>query len=134
MPNRREFLRATGTAALAAITLPVIGTAAPVSAKQIRLGVVGGGFGATFHFHEHPNCTVAAVTDLREERRRNLKNHYHCDTVYDSLAEMLKGPDKLDAVAIYSGALDHYQHAELCMKRGLHVISACPAVFTLEEA
>ena len=134
MANRREFLFASGAAALATTSLPQIGRAAPDSSKQFRMGVVGGGFGATFHFHEHPNCTVAAVTDLLEDRRQLLKSHYRCDSVYDSLDEMLKQSGKLDAVAIFSGALDHYKHVALCMKNGLHVISACPAVFTLEEA
>jgi predicted dehydrogenase len=134
MQNRREFLIATGSASIATASLPTIGRAAPESSKQIRLGVVGGGFGGTFHFHEHPNCVVAAVTDLRPERRENLKRHYRCEAVFDSLEAMLPSAEKLDAVAIFSGALDHYKHAEMCMQRGLHVISACPAVFTLEEA
>src|SRR5215470_2366395 len=93
MPSRRSFLAATGSAALAS-AIPVVGSSAPDSPKKIRLGVVGGGFGATFHFHEHPNCTVAAVTDLRADRRERLKKHYKCDAVYDSLEEMLPRAEK----------------------------------------
>ncbi|MFL6544713.1 MAG: Gfo/Idh/MocA family protein [Candidatus Udaeobacter sp.] len=133
MPTRRDFLLATGSAALTASAMPAVGAPAPDSPKKIRLGVVGGGFGATFHFHEHPNCTVAAVTDLRADRRERLKKHYKCDAVYDSLEEMLPKVE-IDALAVYSGALDHCKHVEMAMKRGLHVISACPAVWTLEEA
>ena len=39
------------------------------------MGVVGGGFGAGFYWHEHPNCTVTGVTDLLKElkERTGLK-------------------------------------------------------------
>ena len=33
------------------------------------MGVVGGGFGSSFQWHEHPNCIVTGVTDLRADRR-----------------------------------------------------------------
>jgi len=135
LPRRRDFLLASGAALLEARSnAQNAGAQAPSSSKKIRLGVVGGGFGATFHWHEHPNCVVAAVTDLYADRRDRLRNHYKCDFVYPSLEEMLRRAEKLDAVAVFSGALDHYKHVEMCMKRGLHVVSACPAVFTLEEA
>ena len=35
------------------------------SDKKIRIGVVGGGFGASFFWHQHPNCIVEAVSDLQ---------------------------------------------------------------------
>ena len=47
---------------------------------------------------------------------------------------MLQRPDALDAVAVFSGAPDHFRHVSMCMERGLHAISAVPAVMTLEEA
>lgn len=102
--------------------------------KKIRLAVVGGGFGATFHFHEHPACAVTAVTDLYAERRQKLRDAYRCDNVYESLEEMLKRRRDLDAVAIFSDAPSHVKHTRLCMQQGLHVISAVPACASLEEA
>ena len=137
MVTRRDFLGQTGlSAATLASTVSVgAGRAAPTdSTKKIRIGVVGGGFGTSFYWHEHPNCTVAAVTDLREDRRRRLRDTYRCDTFYPSLEEMLGKQRDLDAVAVFSGAPDHYRHVEMCMRRGLHVISAVPAVMSLEEA
>ncbi len=122
-------------AALAAAAAQGVGLAAPAdAAKQIRIGVVGGGFGSQFYWHEHPNCTVAAVADLRADRRRTLKEVYRCETAYDSLAAMLRKPEDLDAVAVFSGAPDHFAHVKAAMERGLHVISAVPAVMTLEDA
>lgn len=39
----------------------------PVSDRKIRIGIVGGRFGTSFYFHEHPNCIVEAVSDLRDD-------------------------------------------------------------------
>ncbi|HUQ92490.1 MAG TPA: Gfo/Idh/MocA family oxidoreductase [Bryobacteraceae bacterium] len=110
------------------------GAAFQEPAKKIRMGVVGGGFGASFHWHEHPGCTIAAVTDLRADRRDRLRKAYRCDNVYHSLEDMLAREKNLDAVAVFTGATSHYKHVEMCMNRGLHVQSACPAVSTLEQA
>ncbi len=135
--TRREFLGHRGVSAsvLAAAACASAGLGAPkASERQVRIGVVGGGFGSQFYWHEHPNCTVGAVTDLRADRRRKLQQVYRCDTAYDSLEEMLRKPEELDAVAVFSGALDHCRHTRMCMEQGLHVISAVPAVMTLEEA
>ena len=137
MGSRREFL---GQALIDASVLAVAATVpaglalAPKGEAQIRIGVVGGGFGTQFYWHEHPNCTVAAVTELRADRRARLRETYRCDTVYDSLEEMLRRPQDLDAVAVFSGATEHFAHVSMCMNRGLHVISAVPAMMSLEQA
>jgi predicted dehydrogenase len=135
----RIFLEQSGSgaAALAAAgaTLAVAGRAHPAeSRRQIRMGVVGGGFGATLHWHEHPNCVVSGVTDLYPGRRRALQERYKCDRVYDSLEVMLKEAGDIDAVAVFSGAPDHARHVKLCMERGWHVVSAVPVCTSLEDA
>ena len=135
--SRRMFLEASTAAALMAAgsTLGYVGRAYPAETRRkIRMGVVGGGFGASFHWHEHPHCVVTGVTDLFAGRREALKNHYRCDKVHDSLEIMLRQSKDLDAVAVFSGAPDHAKHVKMCMERGLHVVSAVPACFTLEEA
>ncbi|UCD28153.1 MAG: Gfo/Idh/MocA family oxidoreductase [Planctomycetota bacterium] len=135
--SRRVFLNWTGSTALLASTglLTKVGRAYPASAgKVIRMGVVGGGFGAHFHWHQHPNCKVTGVTDLRPERRDTLRKNYLCDAVYDSLEEMIKKAKDIDAVAIFSGAPDHAKHVKMCMERGWHVVSACPACMSVQEA
>jgi len=137
--SRRMFLEVSGSAAACLVaggaTLGHVGRAYPAeSGKKIRMGVVGGGFGASFHWHEHPNCVVTGVTDLFPKRRDALKHHYKCDKVYDSLEIMLKEAKDIDAVAVFSGAPDHARHVKMCMERGWHVVSAVPACFALEEA
>lgn len=103
------------------------------NSKKVRIGVLGGSFGASFFWNEHPNCIVEAVTDLNPERLNNLKETYKCDKGYPSLDEMLKDKN-VDAVAVFSGAPDHVSQAVAAMNVGKHVISAVPACQSLEEA
>lgn len=103
------------------------------SSKKVRIGVVGGGFGAAFHWHLDPNCIVEAVSDLREDRRKRLQEVYKCNKAYGSLEELIKDRD-VDAVAVFTGAPDHVKHSVACMKAGKHVICAVPACISLEQA
>ncbi|HID74995.1 MAG TPA: Gfo/Idh/MocA family oxidoreductase [Planctomycetaceae bacterium] len=133
--TRRVFLQLTGAAVVGTGAVALAERPWPASStKTIRLGVVGGGFGATFWWHEHPRCKVTGVTDLREDRRRRLRQRYRCDAVYDSLETMVKEAKDIDAVAVFSGAPDHARHVKVCMDRGWHVVSAVPACISLEEA
>jgi predicted dehydrogenase len=135
--SRRAFLEFSGSSALLAAggLLAQAGRAYPAeTGRKIRMGVVGGGFGATFHWHEHPDCVVTGVTDLRPERRDRLRKYYRCDKAYDSLEEMVRQAKDIDAVAVFSGAPDHAKHVRMCMERGWHIVSAVPACASLEEA
>lgn len=102
--------------------------------KKVRIGIVGGGFGCDFHWHEHPDCVVQAVSDLRPERREQLMKAYRCALAYPSLEELVKDPS-IDAVAVFTDGPLHVRHVVECMRHGKHVISAVPAVWgSLEEA
>lgn len=128
LPTRREFLRNTALMGGAAILAPrLFGETPAPSGPRIRLGVAGGNFGASFFWNEHPNCIVAAVTDLLPERRERLMKVYGCSQSYPSLEEMVKDKS-LDAIAVFTDGTLHYQHAVLCLRHGKHVISAVPAV------
>ena len=138
--SRREFLQASGAAlAMPAATGMVHHVLADAPAweqtsdKEVRIGVVGGGFGRAFHWHQHPNCIVEAVSDLIPARREALIKTYACEKPYESLEKLVLDP-KIDAVAVFTGAPDHARHVIHCMEHGKHVISACPACLTLEEA
>lgn len=111
-----------------------IGTAAAALAadRKLRVGIVGGRFGTSFQFHEHPNCNVAAVADLRADRRDRLATTYKCSTAYNSLDELLKDRS-VEAVGLFTPAPDHVAHATATLKAGKHVLSAVPAAMTLEE-
>jgi predicted dehydrogenase len=119
--NRREFAALAGAGAAAA------------AEKKVRIGIVGGRFGATFQFHEHPDCVVEAVADLRADRRSALMKAYRCAKAYDSLEALLRDRN-IDAVFLATPAPDHRRHVELTLAAGKHVLSAVPAVVgTLED-
>jgi len=100
----------------------------------VRLAVVGGGFGANHHWHEHPLCEVTAVTDLVEDRRQRLVKAYGCENVFPSMEAMLEqAADTFDAVAVFTDAPSHAKHVIACMEAGKHVTCACPAAITLED-
>jgi predicted dehydrogenase len=121
MTDRRLFLKA-GAAAI-----PSRFAFAAPSEKKVRIGIVGGGFGADFHFHEHPNCIVEAVSDLRAARRNHLMQVYGCSKSYESL-ELLLLDKNVDAVFCATPAPLHLDHVTKTLKAGKHVMSAVPAV------
>lgn len=126
--SRRTFLQAaaiTGAAAHAS-------AAQPASGKQVKIGVVGGGFGSSFHWHLHPNSKVTAVCDIRPDRLQRLSEVFKCGNTYKTFREFLKHPD-LDAVAVFTPAPLHAWMDIEAMKAGKHVISAVPAGMSLEE-
>lgn len=135
---RREFLREVGAGALALSAGPVLAAtnSAPIgprpTPKTVRVGVVGGGFGAAFQWHLHPHARVTAVCDLREERIAKLKRVYRCDVGYKDYHEFLKHPD-LDAVALFTPAPYHVRMTVEALRAGKHVCCAVPAGLSVEE-
>ena len=132
--SRRAFLKTSVLAAASTTLAAPRLVAADTAPRQIRMAVVDGGFGADFLWHQHPDCKVEAVSDLRPERREHLMKAYGCEKAYPSLEELVKDP-KVDAVAIFTDGPLHVQHVTECMKHGKHCISAVPAAWgTLEQA
>ncbi|HID22800.1 MAG TPA: Gfo/Idh/MocA family oxidoreductase, partial [Planctomycetaceae bacterium] len=131
--TRRRFLGAAGGAAVGASLSQALYAGESSPPRKVRIGIVGGRFGASFQWHEHPNSIVAGVTDLRPERRERLRKVYRCDRVYDSMEIMLKDARDLDAVGIFTEAPNHVRHCVAAMKAGKHVVCAVPAAMTLEE-
>jgi len=104
----------------------------PRPTKKLRMGVVGGGFGASFYWHEHPDCEVTAVSDLRDDRQKRLMERYRCNKAYGEFHPMLKDPN-VEAVAIFTDAPLHVDHCVDVLNAGKHVVCAVPAAFTLEQ-
>ncbi|HYO81164.1 MAG TPA: Gfo/Idh/MocA family oxidoreductase [Bryobacteraceae bacterium] len=120
-PTRRQFIGASAT---------ILG--AQDNPRKLRVGIVGGGFGTAFYFHEHPNAIVQAVADLRADRRAALQKTYSCGKAYDSLTGLLKDR-QVDAVGLFTPAPDHARHVLEVLAAGKHVMSAVPAAMTIEE-
>lgn len=100
--------------------------------RKIRIGVVGGRYGAEFFWHEHPNCVVEAVADLHGEWRKHLMHVYRCGKSYQCLDDLLADKD-VDAVALYTGVPWHAEHAIACLNAGKHVLCADPVGITIEQ-
>ncbi len=127
--TRRTFLAGAAGSALAMSTL---GATAQDGGKPVRIGIVGGGFGCSFHWHLHPQCQVTAVCDIQDRPLERLKQTYGCANAYKNFREMLKHPD-LNAVGVFTPAPLHAWMAIEAMKAGKHVISAVPAAMSQEE-
>ncbi len=131
--NRRKFLKHSsllGTSLFLGSRFAFAGE--PISDRKVRIGVVGGRFGASFYFHEHPNCKVEAVSDLRKDRREHLMQVYGCSKSYDSLDTLLKDP-RVEAVFLATPAPDHVDHTIASLEAGKHVLCAVPAALELED-
>ena len=124
--TRRTFLGTTAasTAGLA--------RAAQGTGRQVRIGVVGGGFGSSFQWHLDPNAKVTAVCDIRPDRLQRLSEVYRCSNTYRNFREFLKHRE-LDAVAVFTPLPLHAWMDVEAMKAGKDVISAVPAAMTEEE-
>ncbi len=137
--DRRGFLRTCGDVSMGSAVATSMANVALAAAnpsgrgidRPVRIGIVGGGFGAAFQWHLDPGCVVAAVSDLRPERRDRLVQAYRCDKIYDSLEKLILD-DSLDAVAVFTEATNHVRHCVEVMNTGKHCISAVPVGTTLE--
>ncbi len=108
-----------------------------VSDRKIRVGIAGYGvcgFGAAFHFQDHPNVTVAAVADLDPDKCAELAKKCRCETMYSSCEELITD-DSIEAIFVATDAPSHARLAIASLNAGKHVASAVPAVFgSLEDA
>ena len=109
----------------------------PVSDRKICVGIVGNGvcqFGPSFGFQDHPNVTVAAVSDLFPDRCAEMAKVCRCEKTYPSLEELVKD-DSLDAVFVATDAPSHARHCIEVLKHGKHVATAVPAAWgSLDDA
>jgi predicted dehydrogenase len=131
--SRRKFISKAGMGIAAlAIGHRFALAGEQINTHKIRIGIVGGNFGTGFYFHQHPNCIVEAVSDLRPERRELLMKVYSCSKSYESLEKLILDP-KIEAVFIATPAPDHVRHVVATLKAGKHVLCAVPAAYSLEE-
>jgi hypothetical protein len=132
--TRRSVLKTMSIAALAARQswVPASSLLGLRPEKKLRICVVGGGFGRSFYWHEHPDCEVTAVSELRDDRRKLLVERYKCNKAYGDFHEMLKDPN-VDAVAMFTPAPQHVDDCVDVLNAGKHVVCACPAAYSLEQ-
>ncbi len=108
----------------------------PVSDRKVKVGLVGYGvcrFGAEFGYQNHPNVEVVAASDLLPDRCSELAKVTGAKKTYASCEEMLEKDKEIEAVYIATDAPSHVRLCIASLKRGLHVVSAVPAVFGVEQ-
>jgi len=140
--SRRGFITGVGAAALAgaAVADSATGPGAKndknakrrLPTPKVRIGIVGGNFGAGFQWHLDPDCKVTAVCDIRDDALDRLAKTYGCPNTFKDYRAMLAHPE-LDAVGVFTPAPLHAWMAIEAMKAGKHVISAVPAGMTSDE-
>lgn len=135
--SRRNFLKGVaGGAALAGLSRRArprsLRAQESSSGRKVRIGVVGGNFGRVFYWHLHPDSTVTAVCDLREDRLAALVDTYGTHNAYKDFRTFLR-EGEMDAVAVFTPAPLHVWMATEALKSGRHVISAVPAGMSIEE-
>ncbi len=134
--SRRTFMKRLGISCAAVGSAPYVITRAAGALQKsdpvIRMGIVGGRFGLSFYWHEHPHAKVTAVCDLLEDRRQAMMKTYRCDTAYADFDDIIRDKN-VDAIGVFTPAPLHVYMAVEAMKAGKHVISAVPACMTEEE-
>ncbi|MBN1345763.1 MAG: Gfo/Idh/MocA family oxidoreductase [Phycisphaerae bacterium] len=141
--NRREFLGLAAGATAGAV-FPQVVTAAGISGRDIRLGVIGTGNRGQYLTRVmlgHRGIQVPAVCDIVPEKAKHT-----ADFVSKALGKPVetytKGPedylrmlqrDDLDAVLVTTPMQLHAANSVAAMKAGKHVLSEVSAAATLDE-
>ena len=102
---------------------------------MFRIGIIGcGKIAQVRHLPEYaanPDVQIAALTDLNEERTRELASRYGAKA-YASAVELLADPS-IDAVSICSANNSHAEMTIAALKAGKHVLCEKPMATTLED-
>lgn len=108
----------------------------PFSDRKVRMGIAGEGvcrFGSEFGFQNHPNSIVIACAELDAEKRAALQKRTGAKRTYASCEEMIKNEREIDAVYIATDAPSHIRLATMALNHGLHVVTAVPAFFGIDQ-
>ena len=102
----------------------------------IRVGVIGYGYwgpNLVLNFAEVPGCQVAAVSDMRPDRRALVQARYPGTKVTANCEDLLTDPT-IDAVAIATPVSTHFPLALEALRAGKHVWVEKPMTSTSDEA
>jgi virulence factor len=101
--------------------------------KTIYIGVIGAGVMGERHCRvcaNLPRVELVGVTDLNEERGRQVADRY--DTTFFSDRNALLA--RVEAIIIAASTPMHYSLTAECQERGLHVLVEKPISETVEQA
>ena len=101
----------------------------------IKFGVVGYGYwgpNLVRNLFETPETEVVAVSDMREDRLKQVVSRYPSVRVTTNFRDLLDNPN-IDAVAIATPVSTHYDLALKTLQAGKHVIVEKPMTSTSEQ-
>lgn len=104
--------------------------------KNVKVGVIGGGFGAKVHvptFQSHEGFEVVALASVGRGRVEELKAETKIPSVYGNWQEMLEKED-IDLVSIVSAPLLHHEMVIKAYSHGIHVLCEKPFSSNTTEA
>jgi predicted dehydrogenase len=105
-----------------------------MSNKNVRVAIVGLGFGAEFIpiYKLHPNAEMAAICQRNKASLDANGDKFGIAKRYTSYEELLKDPD-IDAVHINSPIPDHGPQTIAALKAGKHVACTVPMATSKEQ-
>ncbi len=105
-----------------------------MSEKQVRVAIIGLGFGAEFIpiYQKHPHAEMYAVCRRNEAEMHRLADAFGIGARYTKYEEVLADP-KVDYVHINSPIPDHAWMSLEALKAGKHVMCTVPMATTIED-
>ncbi|TVX94395.1 Gfo/Idh/MocA family protein [Paenibacillus agilis] len=103
--------------------------------KQIRVGIIGTGFGASVHapiLQLHEGFDVKAIASMYRGQVQDVQNSTGIQQVYTNWHDMLNNED-LDLVVIASAPPNHHEMTMTALNKGLHVLCEKPMGMNAEE-
>ena len=107
--------------------------------NRVRLGVLGAGaFVSRRHLPDainNPSVVVSGICRRDADARAKMANHFGVplEATYEDWRDMLDNAP-LDAVLIATPNLYHFEMAQECLQRGLHVLLEKPMTLRSEDA
>jgi predicted dehydrogenase len=107
-----------------------------IARKKVNLGVVGLGYwgpNLVRNFGEVDNCHVVMVCDKEEARLKPIRRRYPSIEVTTNYQDMVSA-SSIDAIAIATPVVSHYELAKQALERGKHVMVEKPLCANVGEA
>ena len=106
------------------------------SRRKIKLGVVGLGYwgpNLVRNFSEVDNCHVAMACDCDEGKLKPIKRRYPYVEVTTRYEDIVDAKD-IDAIAVATPVVSHYELAKRALEKGKHVLVEKPLCANVKEA
>ncbi len=104
-------------------------------ADQLRVGVIGTGFGRRVHlpgFREHPDTTVSGVWGSTPEKAHAVADEYEVPRVFERWEDLISSPE-IDLVSIATPPFLHCEQVLRALEAGKHVLCEKPLALNVAQ-